>query len=174
MQKIKLTHQQLLWLYFYLRQIELSFEKATYQGWEEAVEFLYSRCNVKDIVIDMSAIHGLKIVKVPKNKLFLLLYRRYINSNFLYTNERQYIVEVLIDSMKLMNKGCIPEPEEITECCSKIREARKVFETIFGKRKLGSFGTVAHFNHCKNIEVKELEELVGEVKIKQQEFFTFE
>lgn len=167
MAKTDFTKTQLLWLYFYLWQIELSVDRAIHEGWEGMVEFLSSRADI-DRVLSAFGRYRPFIERaedarayLPRKRVILDLYRNLLNRCFLCEDELEYIFYVLEKFKHLLDSEGTPNPDELIKFRMLTYDAKGIVRKIFGGSKLDSYGCVNHFRHSEHVKVKELEELVG-------------
>lgn len=167
MAKINFTKAQLLWLYFYLWQIELSIDRAIHGGWEDLVEFLSSRADIDKVLSDFNKYRSLTEraedtqVPPPKKRVILDFCRNLLDRPFLCEDELEYIYYVLEKYKQLLDSEGAPDPDELIKFRMLTYDAKDIIRKILGGGKLDSYGCVNHFRHSEHVKVKELEELVG-------------
>lgn len=165
MKKIRFSKTQLLWLYFYLWQIELSIDRAIHGSWKDMVQFLEARVQIDNVLAQLEENYLIKSVDegqlyLPARRTLFGLCRRLFTKQFLFEGELQYIYDALRKYEQSMKNTDVPDNEVLVRLRMQLYDAKDILRKILGKRLIESYGYVAHYHYSEHLKVKELEELV--------------
>lgn len=166
MEKVVFTKSQLLWIYFYLWQIELSIDRAISGNWKEMASFLESRVSIDKVMSRLRLELTCNVNKqgkglhTPPKRTLTCLFRRVCSNYFLFADELKYIYGVLEIYENTVKASTSPSSEERIELRMNIYDSKNIIKRIIGRKLLNSYGFVSHFHSSNHIKTKELSDLV--------------
>lgn len=176
MNKISFERDFLCGLYLYLLQIELSIDRALNGGWKEMAMFFNDK-NKANIVIETllkdSEYGEVRPLYYPEfsslvNKKRMVIFRRPLFSSFLlYEDEIVYICEILRAFDNYLQADEVPEDGSLIKIRMGLYDVRENIARMIDKSIRKRSNSISHFNHNLNIEVQELETILGTTWLKQ-------
>lgn len=181
MKEFKIKYNQLLFLYAYLRQIDLSLDRSRWNSWNEFQNYFESRLQPFSVIEYLKMSFQLPETDFDQFVFFLekktfseKLKSNFAKSLFLKQNEILYCCKLL----SLFNKYLKSDVEEYNLEIEKLRidiaeYYSKLLELMISKKDLKKLMKIEHYKQSDTIEVVSLKEFLPDVFKDEEDFESF-
>jgi len=168
MNKIKIKYQQLLFLYAYLRQIDLSLDRSRWTSWNEFQDYFRNRLQPVQVIeylkrnFQLPDIDLEQFISFPEKKTIMKKLKSTIGKNqFLNQNEILYCCKLLCvfdKELKSDNKDYNLDIEKLRIDVSRFYS--ETLELLISRKDLNRLMKIEHYEQNDKIEVIEINEFV--------------